>query len=192
MVYGDFLHSDDPRLKYNRKILGILTFQWVGTFALALCCARLGLFNELSANMLTFAAAAFAVIGSTTMFIISSDNRHELPKAHMLLAAFVIGGAFLTICLTNDFSDQFLLLILLAVATAVLSLFLGALFAKNKNEAEWYMQIAGAAGGAITTLMVPFYLSTWYGEDYSMIWVFWTVVFEVIVAYYVYYDLLVY
>ena len=159
---------------------------------MAVLCSKLGLFNGLSTNVLTFAAAAFAVIGSTTLFIMSADNRHQLPKSHMLLAAFVIGGAFLTICLTNDFSSQFLLLALLAVATAVLSLFLGALFAKNKDEAAWYMQIAGAAGGAVTTLMVPFYLNTWYGEDYSMIWVLWTVVFEVLVAYYVYYDLLEY
>lgn len=54
------------------------------------------------------------------------------------------------------------------------------------------MQIAGAAGGALTTLMVPFYLNTWYGDDYSMIWVLWTVVAEVVVSYYVYYDLLEY
>ena len=25
MVYGDFLQSDDPRLHYNRKVLGIVT-----------------------------------------------------------------------------------------------------------------------------------------------------------------------
>jgi hypothetical protein len=60
---------------YNRKILGILAFQWVATLSLALCCARLGLFNGLSSNVLTFAAAAFALIGSTTLFIINSNNR---------------------------------------------------------------------------------------------------------------------
>jgi len=105
MVYGDFLHSDDPRLHYNRKILGILSFQWLGTFALALLCAKFGIFNNLSSNTLVFAAAAFAVIGSTTMFIIDNTNRHELPKSHMLLACFIFGGAFLTVCLTQNYSD---------------------------------------------------------------------------------------
>jgi hypothetical protein len=139
MVYGDFLHSDDPRLHYNRKILGILSFQWVATCALAVLCAKFGLFNNLSSNTLVFAASAFALIGSTTMFIIDSSNRHELPKSHMLLACFILGGAFLTVCLTQDLSDQFVLLTLLAVATSCVSLFLGSLFAKNKDEAQWYM-----------------------------------------------------
>jgi len=75
---------------------------------------------------------------------------------------------------------------------SVVSLFLGALFAKDRAEADWYMQIAGAAGGATTTLMVPFYLNSWYGEDYSMLWVLWTVILNVLTAYYVYYDLLEY
>ena len=83
-----------------------------------------------------------------------------------------------------------MLLTLLAIATSCVALFLGALFAKNKDEAQWYMQIAGAAGGAVTTLMVPFYLSTWYGDDYSMMWVLSTVVFNVIVSYYIFYDMI--
>ena len=32
---------------------------------------------------------------------------------------------------------------------SVVSLFLGALFAKDRAEAEWYMQIAGAGRGAV-------------------------------------------
>ena len=54
------------------------------------------------------------------------------------------------------------------------------------------MQIGGAAGGAITTLMVPFYLNTFYGSDYSMLWVLYTVVLQVLVTYYIWYDLLDY
>jgi predicted permease len=110
----------------------------------------------------------------------------------MLTAAFIIGSAFLTVGLSQNHSDQFVLLILYAVATAMVSLFLGACFAKNQHDADWYMQIAGAAGGAFTTLMVPFYLNTWYGEDYSMMWVLWTVILNVLLAYYVYYDLFEY
>lgn len=138
---------------------------------------------------MTFAAAAFATIGGLTMLIINQDNRHTLPKAHFFLAGFVIGSAFLFVCLTQNFSDQFVLLFLLAVATGVSSLFLALIFAKDRAEADWYMQIAGAAGGAITTLMVPFYLNAWYGEDYSMMWVGWTVIFQVLFTYYIYYDI---
>ena len=192
MVYGDFLQSDDPRLHYNRKVLGILALHTVGTLALTAVCAKLGLFNDLAANYLTFAAAAFATIGGATMLVINVENRIELPKAHFLLAAFIIGSAFLVVDLSQGFSDQFVLLILWALAAAVTSLFIPALIAKNKDEAEWYMQIGAAAGGAITTLLVPFFLNTWYGEDYSMLWVLWTVIFNVLVAYYIYYDLLVY
>jgi hypothetical protein len=100
MVYGDFLQSDDPRLHYHRKVLGILALQTVATFGLSVLCARLGLFNNLSSNVLAFAGAAFATIGSLTMLIINSDNRHELPKAHFLLAGFIFGSAFLTVGLT--------------------------------------------------------------------------------------------
>ena len=42
------------------------------------------------------------------------------------------------------------------------------------------MQIAGAAGGAITTLMVLFYLNAWYGTYNSMVWVGWTGIFQVL------------
>jgi len=80
----------------------------------------------------------------------------------------------------------------LAITTAVVSLFIATIFAKNKDEASWYMQIGGAAGGAITTLMVPFYLNTFYGSDYSMLWVLYTVVLQVLVTYYIWYDLLDY
>jgi len=192
MVYGDFLQSDDVRLHYHRKVLGVLSLQVVLNLSLNLLCARIGGFNDLSSNTIAFAASAFATVGSVVMLSINEDNRKEMPKAHMLAAAFIIGSAFLTVGVTQGFSDQFVLLILYAVATAVVSLFVGALFAKSKQDAEWYMQIAGAAGGAFTTLMVPFYLAHWYGEDYSMMWVFWTVVLNVLVAYYVYYDLLEY
>lgn len=95
----------------------------------------------------------------------------------------------MTVCLTQDFSDQFVLLILWAITMAVVSQFLGCLFSKNMEEAKWYMTLAGAAGGAVTTLMVPFFLSTWYGDDYGMMWVLWTVIANVVVAYYVHYDL---
>lgn len=192
MVYGDFLQSDDPRLHYNRKVLGIVALQVTGTLALSLVCARIGGINDLCSNILVFAASAFATIGSVVMLSINFENRTQLPKAHMLAAAFVIGSAFLVVGLTQSFSDQFTLLILYALFTAVTSLFIGALLAKDRAEAEWYMQIAGAAGGAVTTLMVPFYLNHWYGNDYSMLWVLWTVILNVLAAYYVYYDLLEY
>ena len=189
MVYGDFLHSDDNRLFFNRRILGILSLQTVGTLALNLLCAKMGFFNNLSSNALIFAAAAFATIGAATMLVINAENRTQLPKAHFLLGGFLIGSAFLTVGLTQSFSDQFVLLILIALTHAVVSLFIGALLAKSQDEANWYMQVGGAAGGAFTTLMVPFYLNNWYGEDYSMIWVLNTVILNVLVAYYIYHDL---
>ena len=52
MVYGDFLQSDDPRLHFNRKVLGILTLQLGGTLALSLVCARIGGINDLVSNIL--------------------------------------------------------------------------------------------------------------------------------------------
>lgn len=192
MVYGDFLQSDDVRLHYHRKVLGVLSLQVLGNLALNCICARVGGLNDLGSNIIVFAAAAFATIGSVVMMVINEENRKSLPKAHMLAAAFIIGSCFLTLGLTQSFNDQFTLLLLYALATAVVSLFAGALFAKTRQDAEWYMQIAGAAGGAVTTLMVPFYLAHWYGEDYSMMWVLWTVILNVVVAYYVYYDLLEY
>lgn len=192
MVYGDFLQSDDVRLHYHRKVLGVLSLQVVLNLALNCMCARIGGFNDLFSNTIAFAAAAFATVGSVVMLVINEDNRKELPKAHLLAACFVIGSSVLTVGLTQSLSDQFVLLILWALAIAVVSLFAGALFAKSKADAEWYMQIGGAAGGAFTTLMVPFFLAHWYGEDYSMMWVLWTVILNVLVAYYVYYDLLEY
>jgi hypothetical protein len=192
MVYGDFLQSDDVRLHYHRKVLGVLALQVVLNLALNCICARIGGFNDLFSNTVSFAAGAFATVGSVVMLVINEDNRKELPKAHLLAACFIIGSSVLTVGLTQSFSDQFVLLTLWALAIAVVSLFAGALFAKSKADAEWYMQIGGAAGGAFTTLMVPFFLAHWYGEDYSMMWVLWTVIFNVLVAYYVYYDLLEY
>ena len=41
-------------------------------------------------------------------------------------------------------------------------------------------------------LMVPFYLATFYGEDYSFMWVVWTTALETVIAYYIYYDLTTY
>lgn len=192
MVYGDFLNSDDPRLHYNRKVLGILSLQVVLTLLVNCLCARIGGLNSLSSNIVVFAAAAFACVGSVVMLVTNKDHRTTLPTAHLLTACFIVGSAFLIVGLSQNLSDQFVLLILYAIATAVVSLFLGASFAKDSPQAEWYMQVAGAAGGAVTTLMVPFYLNHWYGEDYSMIWVLWTVVLNVLIAYYVYYDLLEY
>lgn len=192
MVYGDFLNTDDPRLHYNRKVLSILSLHVVIILVINCLCARIGGLNSLSSNIVVFAASAFATVGSVVMMVTNSEHRTKLPTAHLLTTCFIFGSAFLIVGLSQSMSDQFTLLILYAVATAVVSLFLGASFAKNSSEAEWYMQVAGAAGGAVTTLMVPFYLNHWYGEDYSMIWVFWTVVLNVLVAYYVYYDLLEY
>mgnify|MGYP003340014394 CR=1 FL=1 len=80
--------------------MGILALHTVGTLALTAVCAKLGLFNDLAANYLTFAAAAFATIGGVTMLVINVENRTELPKAHFFLAAFVIGSAFLVVDLS--------------------------------------------------------------------------------------------
>jgi hypothetical protein len=75
MVYGDFIVSDDPRLHYNRKVLGILTLQAVLNLGVNCLCARIGGLNDLSSNMLVFAASAFATIGSVVMLSINSENR---------------------------------------------------------------------------------------------------------------------
>jgi hypothetical protein len=39
------------------------------------------------------------------MLSINFENRTTRPKSHMLAAAFVIGSAFLTVGLTQSFSD---------------------------------------------------------------------------------------
>ena len=140
-------------------------------------CARFGGFNDLLSNYVAFAAAAFATVGSVVMLVINENNRKELPKAHILAFCFIVGSCVLTVGLSQKLNDQFTLLFLYAIASAVVSLFVGALLSGSQNQAQWFMQISGAAGGAITTLMVPFYLSHWYGEDYNMMWVLWTVIF---------------
>ena len=50
---------------------------------------QVGLFNNLSANVLTFDAATFATIGVLTMSIVNQDNRHNLSKAQFFSAGFL-------------------------------------------------------------------------------------------------------
>jgi len=194
MVYGDFLESGNPRLNYHRRVLGILSLQTAMNLGVNCICARIGGLNDLSSNMVVFIASVVATVGSIIMMIRDPTNRHTVAKSNIMLTAFIIGSSFLTVGLTQSCNDQFTLLVLYALATAIISLFIGTLFAKNSNvdEFRWNLQIAGAAGCAVTALLVPLYLNHWYGEDYSMFWVLWTVLFNALVAWYVFYDLLEY
>ena len=100
MVYGDFLNSDDPRLHYNRKVLGILSLQVVINLLVNCLCARIGGLNSLSSNIVVFAAAIFACVGSVVMMVTNKDHRTNLPTAHLLTFAFICGSSFLTVGLT--------------------------------------------------------------------------------------------
>ena len=139
MVYGDFLQSDDIRLHYLRKVLGVLSLQVVLNLLVNCLCARFGGFNDLLSNYVAFAAGAFATVGAVVLLAINENNRKELPKAHILAFCFIVGSCVLTVGASQKLNDQFTLLVLYAIASAVVSLFVGALLSGSQNQAHWFM-----------------------------------------------------
>jgi len=182
MVYGNVLKTHDTKLCYHRKVLSVLTSQVVLTLAVNVICIANG-FNELFSNWIICLAAAVATIGSVFMLVTKEDNRREHFKANLLLMTFVIGSSVFTFDVCQFLNNAFVILTLYAITTAVVSLFIGSLFAKSHEEWHWYMQVAGAVGCGVSTLVIPFFLSNWYGPDYTILWVY-TVVFNALVAWY--------
>ena len=189
MIYGEFMNPENRKLRYLRRIIGILFLQSAFTFSLLILYSRNDYIKGISTSTLTLIASIVSTSVILFILIKSQHYRSKLPEAHFLVAGFILGSAFFTVAILGEFPYTFNLLFIYCILISVSSLLISSIFSSTYEDALSSMKIGGCVALVISALLIPFGLKTWYGEDYKFVWVFAALVFQTVLTIYIYHDI---
>lgn len=129
--YTSFLNTEDVRLGFIRKVLGIVSAQLVVNLVFVLLSIYTRLFASNTLNM--FLSVIAAVVGLVIMCILCFSERmaRTVPTNYALLSVFTLCESFCVATICKEYPSDIVVAALVMTAAVVVSLFIYAVNTKN-------------------------------------------------------------
>jgi len=159
----DFREKCSDQINYIRKVLAIVTAEFLLTGLLTWLCSWSSIFAGLLANKLIGWVAFFALIPLVVIIFIKDDLRKEVPLNYLSLLGVAGCEAISVASLTRDMEASTVFMIIGILFVTVFTLFMVALKTENRQNLSENFFYGVLVSTAIQAIFFPLALVNLYG-----------------------------